>query len=317
MALFKRIAILDLGTNTFLLLISEVDANGPRTIHQERAYVSLGEGSLEQGVLTPEAQERAFETLRSFKKHIDDYQVAQVQAVATSTLRSVSNGEAFVQQVKQEIGIDIKIIDGEEEAALVYEGVKKGVSLGEDPVLMMDIGGGSIELIIGNAQAVQWQQSLEMGAQRLWDKFHHSDAAITPAQLAQLEAYLDTQLQPLWETVRQYSPTILVGSSGTFQSLISMHRQRIGKSESHPYATAHDIPVASFNAMYKDIRYKSKEERLQTPGLSANRSDLIVVACAFVDKILQKTGIDSMIYSTYSLRMGLLQRALEEDKQAE
>lgn len=305
-----RVAILDLGTNTFLLLIGEATAGTPRIVHKERAYVSLGAGSLQRGMLTAEAQQRAMSTLRHFKQLIDAHQVTHVRAVATSALRSVSNGAAFVQHVKAQIGIDIQIISGDEEATLIYQGVKKAVPMSKASSLIMDIGGGSVEYIISNNTGIQWQRSFEIGGQRLWDAFHNSDAPITPEQLTQLDTYIDTQLQPLWEAVMQHSPTLLIGASGTFQSLASMHSQRTD-TPLDPQATAHPLPIASFEAIYEDIRYKSREERLDVPGLSAKRVDFIVVALTLIHKVLQKTGITHMTYSTYSLKMGLLWETLE------
>ncbi|MEL6539491.1 MAG: exopolyphosphatase [Bacteroidota bacterium] len=305
-----RIAVLDLGTNTFLLLIGEAAAGMPRILYEERTYVNLGAGSLQQGMLTPEAQARAISTLRDFKQQISVHQVAHTRAVATSALRSVSNGRAFVQQVKEQIGIDVQIISGDEEAVLIYEGIKKAISLNEKSVLIMDIGGGSVEFIIGNHTGIQWQQSFDMGGQRLWDAFHNSNTSITPEQLVQLNVYADRQLQTLWEAVTRYAPTLLIGASGTFQSLANIHSQRIDIPLA-VRATAYDLPLASFKAIYEDIRYRSREERLLVPGLSTKRVDFIVVALTLIHKVLQRTGLSRITYSTYSLKMGLLWQELE------
>lgn len=305
-----RIAIIDLGTNTFLLLIGETTAQGYKFIHQERIDVKLGEGSLQQKHLTPAAQKRALAAIEAFKKIMDEYAVDYVQAVATSAFRSANNAAALVQQIKDKTGVAIEVISGEQEAALIYQGVKAAANVEQGHALIMDIGGGSVEFIICDAQKALWQHSFEIGAQRLLDAFHCHDP-ILPEELLQMEAYLEVQLQPLFGATALYLPNKLIGASGTFETLVAMYRKREGLTFDTDITT-HDIPLDQFDYIYELIRYKSREERLNLPWMPLNRVDMIVVACALIHFVLKKTHLTTMQYSAYSLRMGLFLNALEK-----
>ncbi len=303
-----RIAIIDLGTNTFSLLIGEATASGPQSLHHERAYVRLGEESLQQGALTQAAQDRALATLRNFRQIIDDYAVTHVHAIGTSVWRSVNNATTLIEKINTHTGIDVTIISGIQEAALIYHGIKNAVPMDETPALMMDIGGGSVEFIIGNAAQILWQHSFEIGAQRLWDKFHQHDP-IQPEALVQLATFLDEQLTPLQKAIAQHQPQHLIGASGAFSTLISILHAR-EEQRFDPDATAYDLPLADFYTLFQSLRHTSRADRLQIPGLKSTRADFPVVSCALIQWVLQHSPITSITYSTYSLRMGVFLKTL-------
>ena len=304
-----KLAVIDLGTNTYHLLIGEVNEQGYREIARKRAYVKLGEGGLQTGSIMPAAQQRALEAMVGFKKLIDEYKVDHVRAMATSAMRSASNAAVLIQTIKDHTDIEVEIISGAQEAALIYRGVKEAVQIGSDNDLIMDIGGGSVEFIICNAQKALWEQSFEIGAQRLVDTFHCHDP-ISPEELSKLEHYLEERLQPLFEAIALYQPTRLIGTSGAFTTLISIYKAK-EQLFADLHAPAYDLPLHHFEQLYNDIRYKSYEERLQVPGLSNQRVDMIVISSALIQFVLSKTNISRITVSTYSLKEGLFFYTLE------
>ena len=155
----NKAAVIDMGTNTFHLLLVELHGNEFKTIYKEKIAVKLGQGGITQNLIAPEAEKRALHTLGHFKNLIDGESISQVFAFATSAVRNATNGPDFVNRVREQLGIQIHVISGDEEAQLIYEGIHFSGALDERTTLMMDIGGGSVEFIIGNAQEAFWKQS--------------------------------------------------------------------------------------------------------------------------------------------------------------
>ena len=157
-----RVAIIDLGTNTFLLLIAERAKGSYQIIHQHRIASKIGLGGINGGVITPEAVERAILALKEFRTTMDAWKVNRSFAYGTSAIRNAKNRLEFIHQIKTETHIEVKIISGEEEAELICLGVRQAVSLGKDKALIVDIGGGSVECIIANATDIFWKRSFEI-----------------------------------------------------------------------------------------------------------------------------------------------------------
>jgi exopolyphosphatase/guanosine-5'-triphosphate,3'-diphosphate pyrophosphatase len=315
-----KIAVIDLGTNTFHLVILELPNDNyleKRTkrleeieIARKRIYINLGEGSLASSYITPEAQQRAIDAMMEFRQMLDTHSVEEVHAVATSAMRNASNGSELADKIEKQTNIPIRIISGAQEASLIYRGVKEAVKLNEETALIMDIGGGSVEFIICDTNESLWAHSFEIGAQRLVDNFHQQDPILVD-DLMRMDSYLEQNLQPLFKAVHKYNPTKLVGSSGAFTTLMSMHAAK-EKITLDKLANCYNLPFEKLEQLYKDIRYTTHEERLQVPGLSNQRVDMIVVSAALIYFILNKTGIREIIASKYSLKVGLFFHALEK-----
>ncbi|MDX5437300.1 MAG: phosphatase, partial [Pontibacter sp.] len=172
----NRLALIDMGTNTFHLLITEVGENGKlHDFVRTKVPVRLGQGGISNGAIAPEAYERALKTLKDFRKQIDEHGVETVHAMATSMVRNAANGDDFVKDIYKQTDIQVEVIDGAREAELIYYGVRSAGVLDEQTALIMDIGGGSVEFILCNAQEIFWKQSFEVGAQRLMDQFFTED----------------------------------------------------------------------------------------------------------------------------------------------
>ncbi|WP_297338454.1 exopolyphosphatase [Algoriphagus sp.] len=306
----RKAAVIDMGTNTFHLLLVELGERDFKTIYKEKIPVKLGQGGINQDQISPEALKRAYHTLGHFRNLIDGENIQQIFAFATSAVRNAKNGLLFVQEVKDSLNIDIKVISGEQEAQMIYEGIKFSGSLNGQTELMMDIGGGSVEFIIGNSAEAFWKQSFEIGGQRLLELFHHHDP-ITKSEIEQIHDYLEKKLQPLIQAIHSYKPTSLVGASGTFDTLTDIYFESMLQCKltgQHVF----ELPSAEFRRIYQMLIHKDKAERLQIPGMIPMRVDMIVVASTLIDFILKYVPVDSITCSHYALKEGAISMLLNE-----
>lgn len=303
----KRIAIIDLGTNTFHLLIVSVNKDGSiEKEYSQKVPVKIGEGGISTGLIIDKAIERAIKTLSHFKETIAKYEVTTVKATATSAFRNAKNGQQVADLILEQTGISIDIIDGDREASLIHKGVKRALKIGTIPSVIMDIGGGSVEFIICDEDKVFWQRSFEIGGQRLMDKYHLTDPIPKSSKLA-LEAFLDEELTTLKNAALEFKPTTLIGSSGTFDTLCEIHH----KSEKLEFVldkqTEYQLPIDTFFSLNEQIVKKNRAQRLEIPGMILMRADMIVVACCLIEWVLKNINIDKIRVSTYALKEGLLE----------
>ncbi|TSJ40799.1 exopolyphosphatase [Mucilaginibacter corticis] len=300
----KRIAVMDLGTNTFHLLIAEGNASDYKEIVHEHEAVKLGEGGINKGIIQPEAYERGMAAMLKFHKLLGENDVQDVSAIATSALRNASNGQQFMDEVAEKTGINIEIIDGEQEADYIYKGVKLAGGLSHQTSLIMDIGGGSVEFIVGNENAILWKQSFEIGAARLMDKFHRTDP-IPRESINALEIYLEEHLPSLLAVASKYPVDSIIGSSGAFETFAEL----IELEKNNPFTLDIKNYTFDFNelvAVTNKLIASSHNERKDTKGIIPIRVDMIVVASLITRFITQKLGIHKVYLSTYSLKEGVL-----------
>lgn len=300
----RRAAVIDMGTNTFHLLLVEIDGISFKTIYKEKIPVKLGKGGINQNLIAEDAKKRALNTLRHFKTIILKEEIPQTFAFATSAVRNADNGKSFVNEIKETLDIDVRVLSGEEEAQMIYEGIRLTGSLNGRTELMMDIGGGSVEFIIGNNEEALWRQSFEIGGQRLLDLFHDHDP-ILPEELDRLESYLKEKLQPLIHAIHTYNPTGITGASGTFDTLMDIYFESMLQCKltgSHVF----ELPVKKYKGIHREILSKTKEQRLLIPGMAPMRVDMIVVASSLIEFILRYISVDSISCSHYALKEGAI-----------
>jgi len=306
-----RIAVIDLGTNTFNILIVEIGKNKSyETIFQTKLPVKLGEGGINDRMIRPVPFQRGIDALKQHQKTIEKYNVQQVYPFATSAVREAVNGKEFVQQLKLETGYDVNVISGDKEAELIYYGVRDAVKMTEELSLIIDIGGGSTEFIIADKEKIVWKQSFLLGAARLLEKFQPSDP-ITDGQIAELQQYLHKELQPLFEAVKKYPIPELIGSSGSFDSLAEMIAHAFYTPDILEGKTEYVFNMMDCEAIYNIILKSTKEERLRMKGLVEMRVDMIVISSVLVHFILSGLSINKMRLSTYSLKEGVLHEILK------
>ncbi|MEO7215603.1 exopolyphosphatase [Mucilaginibacter sp.] len=301
----KRIAVMDLGTNTFHLLIAEAGADDFKVIHHQTEAVKIGEGGINKGVIQQAAFTRGIKTMQDFKKRIDEAGATQVRAIATSALRSAANGNDFIAEVEAKAGIQIEIINGEQEAAFIYEGIKASGALTDENALIIDIGGGSVEFIIGNNKEVLWKQSFEIGAARLMDKFHKTDP-IPVISIKAMTAYLNQQLADLFIAAMQYKPTVLIGSSGAFESFAEVIELEKSKAFDIKKTKSYEFDTDDLLELIERLIKSTHAKRASTKGIIPVRVDMIVTASLLTIYIMQKLGLVDVSMSTYSLKEGVL-----------
>ena len=304
-------AFIDLGTNTFQLLIVAQEGNTYQKIHEDSYAAKIGLGGISSGIITQEGVERAVFALKYFQEKLNEEGVIpeNIFATATSAVRNASNGEAFCEEIFQRTGILIKVISGEEEAALIYEGVKLGTPIGNDTSLIIDIGGGSVEFIICNQDRIFWKQSFEIGGQRLMDKFMNSDP-ISPRSVQSLKDYLEEQLLPLTNAVHQYAPICVIGSAGSFETLIDLYFMKTFGQLPPIEQVSFELPIAEFYDSFLKIVSSNREQRMALAGMIELRVDMIVVGVCLIDFVLKRYDIRQIKVSNFALKEGVLSKQL-------
>lgn len=301
-----RLAIIDLGTNTFNLLIAEVNTDHSyKIIYNDKIAVKLGEGGINANFIAPAPFQRGVDAMKKHSETIKDYQPEKVFAFATSAVRSAKNGNDFVAQIKEQTGIEVTVISGEKEAELIYKGVSQALDIGTEKVLIMDIGGGSNEFIICNNQQVFWKQSFDIGVSRMYEFFRHSEP-ITAEEIQKVNDYLHEKLQPLFTAVNQYPVSTLIGSSGSFDTFAEMIFCRYHREESLKNKTSYEFEPEDFYKIHQLVIHSTIEERYKMEGLIEMRVDMIVLASLMVNFILKQFQLTRMKLSTYALKEGIL-----------
>lgn len=295
-----KIAAIDLGTNTFHLIIARIINNSLEIIYKVNEPVKLGEDITKENLIIPSAFERGINCLKQFKLALDDYQVDLVKATATSGVRSAKNGLDFVETAKLETGISIDVIDGDEEAQLIYEGVKLSGAITKKS-LIMDIGGGSTEFILCDERELFWKKSYNIGAARLMQLFFKSDP-INEFDKQEILNHLTKELGDLKMKCEQFKPETLIGSAGAFETFTQMLFPEFKIKD----ISSAEIPYSAYQQLSKKLINASQNERRKMPNLIPLRVDMIVMASILTNYVLSEMNIQQIRLSTYDLKMGVL-----------
>lgn len=296
-------AIIDLGSNTFNLLVGDIENQKLKVIHQEKVGVKIGANSFRDHGLTEESMLRGLQTLKDFKETANKLNCTSISGFATSAIRDASNGKEFAQRIKLETGISIQIINGLEEAALIYEGVKVSGLLDQKPKLIMDIGGGSTEFIIGTKHEILWSESLNIGAARLLEMFSVSNP-LKASETREISEFLSQKLLGLSEQLKIHGVTDLIGSSGSFDSWVDM----IHFPKSNPSLENKTNPInkGQIDFLLNRIIASKRAEREQMGGLIPLRIDFIVMSSLLLTQTLKLHTFNSLWQCAYSLKEGAL-----------
>lgn len=308
-----KYAIIDLGTNTFHLLIIEKTSEGIKPVFKTQIPAKIGKAGINQGIITDEAIQRAINVLKQFREKIDEYSIdlSQTKAIGTSAVRNAKNAIDFCTTVKKETGITIEVISGDREAELIYRGVRQGIDLGSQISVIMDIGGGSVECIICNASRIFWKQSFEIGGQRLLEQFVLTDP-ISPSAIQRMNSFFQEQLLPLVNAAHQYAPQTLVGSSGSFDTLADMDFMHRCGHLPDPAQTSFEISQEEFKRAYHLLTTQNHDERMGIPGMIELRVDMIVPGVILIDHVLRSLNIKQIRSSTYALKEGIMEWVIGE-----
>lgn len=307
----KRYAILDLGTNTFHLLIADVnDQHVIDVIHKAEEFVQLGENGLEEIGENP--FQRGLQQISKYKNVIDHYQPQQIIAFGTAAIRSAVNGDQFIREIKGICPMEVRKISGDEEAELIFLGVKQAIKLSASPSLIMDIGGGSTEFIITDENQIFWKQSFPVGASVLMKKFQHHEP-ITVKEITELKNFLRVVLQPLFHQGEKFQVAHLIGASGSFDTFATMIALQFSSRENLAGKMRFDFSRKQFQVLYEQLKQSTLEQRLAMQGMKAFRAKMIVVAAILSDVVLQQFNIQKISQSAYALKEGVLSKLIQNE----
>ncbi|MBK8809021.1 MAG: phosphatase [Bacteroidales bacterium] len=299
-----NIAVIDLGTNTFNLLIIEPLTQGKFNIkYSNKLESKLGRGGIHNSIITPEAMQRGISCLKQHKLTIEKFNCSKVLAFGTSALRNATNADEFIKKSKQETGIDITVISGDAEAELIFLGNKWAVEM-PTTSLILDIGGGSNEFIIADKNTIYWKKSFELGMQRLLNMFPLKDP-ICLTDLTELEQYFDKQLLELTDALLKYPTNILVGSSGSFDTFRQMLEQKNNDSNTSSSPTlSYSFTNNDFEYLHTIFTTQTQDTLRQIDSIDLMRVEMLPIASVFVNYIIKKYSIKTIIQSSYSLKEG-------------
>lgn len=296
-----KVAVMDLGTNTFHLLIVQVNAAGQfEELHKEKYFVKLAEGGIE--TIGAPAMERAKQTLSRYRVLINEFAVSQVKVLGTAALRTASNGLSLLTWAKKELDFDIEVIAGGEEAQLIHKGVYQSLPTRTGRYLVMDIGGGSVEFIIGEGGKALWYQSFPVGAAVLLRQFHRQDP-IHRDEITAIYQFLDEKLAPIHAALAAHPTTWLIGAAGTFDVIAN---EIASPSGPHTW----EIDLEKFPHLYQALQATTVADRQASDWIPYDRIDMIVVASVLIQYVVERFRIDRFSVSAYSLKEGVIAEML-------
>ncbi len=301
-----KVGIIDLGTNTFNLLIAEIDdVGGYKQVYSSKVGVKLGEGSFAKNYITEEAMERAMVALHAQISVIKNQYCDRILAFATAAVRNASNSQQFLDKVYSAFQVKIRVIDGEHEASMIYQGVQMSGALTDQNALIMDIGGGSTEFIVANDQEIIWKQSYELGVTRLVEKMEPDDP-ITLAQIEETKSYLIQTMSEVFDVVKQEQVKILIGSSGSFDSYSDVLANRKNTFEQDALRSALQFDIDELKPFLNELITTTISQRQDMIGMASIRANIINMSAIFVLLVLEKTNIPVVKLSRYALKEGVL-----------
>ncbi len=300
-----RVGIIDLGTNTFNILIANIEKGKQfEVLLNTKSAVMLGQEGLNNGFISDKAFTRAYGVLRDFSQLIAEFKCEKLVAYGTSAIREARNSDVFIKKISDDLNILISPISGHQEAEFIYFGVKNAVNFSHENYLILDIGGGSNELIIANKEGILWKESFKLGGARLLERFKPSDP-ISESTINEVNQLLDQELKPLSLALTNYPVTKLIGSSGAFDSYAAMIHFKDKGAPISKFLPSYPISMEQFKDIYSKVVGSTRSERLLIAGLEALRADTIVMASVFTKYILTVSKVNGIIQSAYSLKEGV------------
>lgn len=292
-----RKAVIDLGTNTFNLLIADVFDERFEIVHSEKEGVALGMGGINQNILAPEAYLRGINTLMHFKERCDYFNVEEIKGIGTSALRDASNAQDFIDEVLKVCGIKIEIVTGLREAKLIYEGVKWSYRFIE-PAVIMDIGGGSTEFIFADRNGIYDMISLNIGVSRIQQYFLSSDP-LTTTNIKDIEEWLEEKSDGFFDGKEEH---ILIGASGSFETFYELiHNEPFPEK-----IKSVEISVDYLFECLNEIIASTQSERDLNEWIIPIRKKMAPIAAVKTRWVLNKLKIKRVYISPCSLKEGAL-----------
>ncbi|MDC4226878.1 MAG: Ppx/GppA phosphatase family protein [Candidatus Manganitrophus sp.] len=296
------LAGIDIGTNTFRLLVAEMDsARSLREICSAKEITRLGEGFSTKKAFLPAAIDRSVAALKQFKEVLQKYRVDDLIVVGTSAVREAENRDDFLKAVKQQTGFDVQVISGEEEALCTFLGVNLVLQNVAEPMLVIDIGGGSTEFIGAEGDAPNFLLSTELGVVHLTEKYLKSDPP-APEELKQLRLAIDKVIKPIGY---HFPPKgLFAGTAGSITTLAAIDQKMTVYDPQR--VNRYPLSRAAIERIFKELSMMPMEQRRQTLGLEKGREDIILAGSLILLAVMELFGYDPVYVSDYGLREGVL-----------
>ncbi len=311
-----RIAAFDLGSNSFHLLVVDAHADGTFVpLVKEKEMLRLGDAVGREGRIPEALADRAVATVHRFRKLAEGAGSDEILAYATSAIREAENGGELVDRMAVEAGVKVRVISGREEAQLIFAAVRASVVIDPGPALCLDLGGGSLELMVGDGGGLRWAESVKLGVARLSAELVTGDP-LSDDDVRRLRKRITSVLGPLADDVAGFGPGMAVGSSGTFCDLARMVAAR--RTGSVPLA----VNQLSFSreellALHEELLRLRSSERARLPGLEAKRADIIPAGSTLLLTAMELFGFDRMTVSEWALREGIILDAIPRHEAAD
>lgn len=290
-------AVIDLGTNTFNLLIGYLADEEMVILHSDKEGVGLGLGGINEGFLADDAIQRALETLSRFCAVCKEFEVVEIKMIGTSAIRDAKNNADFSERVFNETGVRITIVSGQEEADLIYQGIVHSCSFIEDGIVM-DIGGGSTEFIHIKEHKAVWAESFDIGVSRIFQQFSFSNP-ITQEEIEVVNSYFDENTNGKLDII---NAAILIGSSGTFETLYELAYEK-------PFPKglkAIEIPIEDIIHVCKQLLASTQQQRDANKWIIPIRKKMAPIAAIKILWVINKCNVQRCLISPASLKEGCL-----------
>src|SRR5499426_2540341 len=300
-----RIAAIDIGTNSVHMIVVQVRPDlSFEVIDREKEMIRLGAGGLDGRALTAEAMHAALQVLSKFRRLAESHRVDDIIAVATSATREAENGSEFLKAVTSQTGIRPRLISGTEEARLIHSAAVYGVSVPRDVAVVIDIGGGSVEVTRGAGAAIELGRSFKLGVIRLTERFVRTDP-LEPRDERKLARYIHAEIGKYLQQINRAGFDRVIGTSGTILSLGAVAAAAEGRPAGAPLRNRR-VAAKQIRRIRKELVSLHLDKRLRVPGLEPRRADLAVAGAILLDELLRVLGAEEITLCDLSLREGLV-----------
>jgi len=308
-ATLPRLAAVDIGTNSIRLVVAEVQADGSyRVLDQDREMTRLGRGLYDRGRIGDEPMEQSLQTLGRMKAIAEGFNARELRAIATSAVREAANGRDFVREAWRRCRVRVEVVPPEEEARLAFRSVSRHYDLSDRLTAIVDIGGGSAEVILAAGGVIDQVVSLPLGAVRLTERYCKSDPLRSKHWKA-LRRGIDATIKEMMGKP-PFAAEVMIGSGGTFTNLAEMAQlERDGKVA---HARDHAISRAEVVRLLDRLRETPLEARRQIPGLNPQRADIIIAGVAAVARLMRRLGTQRVLVNDRGIRDGVLLSMIDD-----
>jgi exopolyphosphatase/guanosine-5'-triphosphate,3'-diphosphate pyrophosphatase len=307
----RRFGFIDIGTNAILCLIAELKNDGSFEVLDDLAEIPrLGQGVHQTGRISPEGAARSLQVLRRYLQRCERRAVEEIIAVGTSALRDARNSAEVRTHFREQLGFDVRVISGAEEAAYSFLAVQQGLPLNRRELLVVDVGGGSTEFIRGNEAGVSHAISIDIGSVRLTEQFLHSDP-VRKQEYEKMMVAIGRELARLpHQWLKDSSILSLVGIAGTFTTLSAVEKKLVCYTHGEVHASR--LTLDEVRRQVALFQAKTIAERKTIPGLEPKRADVILAGACLIERMMTLFQAEQVIVSDHGVRYGLLHECLKQ-----